>query len=344
MHRSTPPPERAKPTEPDPATEDEGPDDPLADAPAPHERSDLTRLLSRFPLPRRRLTRVQVIALVLFSALTLGPVVAAVAIFRADADTQPELVSEAEGPPTGGVHMDLTVVWVDPVTGELGVRAQMTPDVALLAGGGRLRSELAVASNDVRGNRVTTLPAGQPTGPVEIVTGLRDGSVSRYPFDRYTGRLQLILSRQDAGGPRQEVPVVVTVRSAVTDLGVTAAVAPTDASALGRTVTFDVRRNGPTLAFTIGMMGLWWALSISAVLLVWSVAIWRATVPPWTYGYLVGVLFALTPLRSALPGEPPAGVLVDYVSFYWAIVIVGTGLLMLLGSYFRQLREEHRQR
>jgi len=229
------------------------------------------------------------------------------------------------------------------VTGELGVRAQITPDISLLSGGGRLKSDLAVASNDVRGNRVTTLPAGQPTGPVEIVTGLRDGSVSRYPFDRYRGRLQLILSQQDAQGTRQEVPATLTVHSVVTDLGITASVAAAEPITLGRAVDFTVQRSVPTLVFTVWMMVLWWALSISAVLLVWSVAIWRATVPPWAYGYMVGVLFALVPLRGALPGEPPPGGLVDYVSFYWAIVIVGVGLLMLVAYFIRDVREQSRQ-
>jgi hypothetical protein len=73
------------------------------------------------------------------------------------------------------------------------------------------------------------------------------------------------------------------------------------------------------------------------------VAIWRTTVPAWAYGFLVGVLFALTPLRGALPGSPPYGELVDYMSFYWAIVIVGIGLMMLVAFFIRDARAQHRE-
>ena len=104
---------------------------------------------------------------------------------------------------------------------------------------------------------------------------------------------------------------------------------PPDQAASTSTVDLGVRRNGPTLLYVTWIMALWWALSVSAVLLVWAVAIWRSAPPPWAYGYLVGVLFALAPLRGALPGQPPYGVLVDYVSFYWAVGSMGLGLLLL---------------
>ncbi len=298
-------------------------------------------LLSRLQAPVRKITKVQAVALVLFTMLTLGPVVAFVIIFRADTAARPELVSEASVPPPGGVLLVVTVTNVNAVTSEMATRVRVVPDASLLVQGGGLKDPLTVASNDLQGRAVVTTPADEAPSPIQIVTAMSSGSVSRYPFDHYTARLQLIVS-VEVNGSRKELPTVLTIESGVTDMAVSAAVLPDDVTPVGRVADMEFQRSTPTLIFTTWMMVLWWALSISAVFTVWSVAIWRSTVPAWAYGFFVGVLFALTPLRSALPGSPPYGVLVDYVSFYWAIVIVGVGLMMLVAYFIRDARAQSR--
>ena len=53
---------------------------------------------------------------------------------------------------------------------------------------------------------------------------------------------------------------------------------------------------------------------------------------------VVGVLFALPPLRASLPGSPPPGGLVDFVAFYWAVAVVGLTLLALVWLWVREAR------
>ncbi len=315
--------------------------DPAADTADIADAVDEVRrtLLTRLQSPVRRITKVQAVALVLFTMLTLGPVIAFVVIFRADTTARPELVAEASVPPPGGVLLVLTVTNVNPVASEMGTRVRVVPDASLLVAGGGLKNPLTVASNDIQGRGVVTMAVDDGPSPLQIVTAMTSGSVSRYPFDRYEGRVQLIVSQQ-VNGKRSEVPTALIVESGVTEMAVTGSVLPDDLTPVGRVVDLQFRRSAPTLVFTTWMMCLWWALSISAVFTVWSVAIWRSTVPAWAYGFFVGVLFALTPLRSALPGSPPYGVLVDWVSFYWAIVIVGIGLMMLVAYFIRDAREQ----
>ncbi len=293
--------------------------------------------------PVRRITRVQAVALVLFTMLALGPVVALVIIFNADPSTHPELASDAgDAPPNDGVLLQLTITNVNASNGEMSTRIRVVPGAALLVPGGGLKSELTIASNDVQGHSVVVMPANQAPGPTAIVTAMSSGSISRYPFDRYDAGLQIIVSQQ-VNGKQQEVPTKVSIEGGVADMAISADLEPDEQTLLGRVVDLQIRRGAPTLVFTTWMMCLWWALSIAAVFTVWSVAIWRSTVPQWAYGFFVGVLFALTPLRGALPGSPPYGVLVDYVSFYWAIVIVGVGVVMLVGYFIRDARSQSRQ-
>ena len=117
---------------------------------------------------------------------------------------------------------------------------------------------------------------------------------------------------------------------------------PTDAAV--REATFDARRATTTVVYVVWIMILMYGLAISGVLLLWAVVIRRLEVPIWAFGLFVGVLFALPPLRLALPGNPPLGVLVDYVSFYWAVTIVGITLLWLVAVGIRQHRATAEQR
>lgn len=318
------------------------------DAPAlaatPADTSTRRSLRPRLPAPVRRITRVQAVALVLFTMLTLGPIVALVIILESDPSTHPELATDGApaAPATSGVLLQLTITNVNAVSGEMSTRIRVVPDATLLLPGGGLKNELTIASNDVQGHSVVVVPANQAPGPTAIVTALSSGSISRYPFDRYEAGLQIIVS-QSVNGKQQEVPTAVSIEGGVSDMAISADLEPDAQSLLGRVATLQIRRSAPTLVFTTWMMCLWWALSISAVFTVWSVAIWRSTVPQWAYGFFVGVLFALTPLRGALPGSPPYGVLVDYVSFYWAIVIVGVGLMMLVAYFIRDARGQSRQ-
>ena len=59
---------------------------------------------------------------------------------------------------------------------------------------------------------------------------------------------------------------------------------------------------------------------------------------------IVGVLFALPPLRDSLPGRPPPGTIFDFVSFYWSVTIIGVNLMLVLAIWLRRTRAQTRLR
>jgi hypothetical protein len=131
---------------------------------------------------------------------------------------------------------------------------------------------------------------------------------------------------------------VTSVRSSVNDLNVSVSEdSVLDSPALA-VVDLDVVRRPSTTAYAIWVMLLMWGLAVSGVFIVWAVTIWGAEPPMWSYGYLVGVLFALPQLRNQLPGSPPPGTLLDFVAFYWSIAIVGVSLILTLGIWIRANR------
>lgn len=54
-------------------------------------------------------------------------------------------------------------------------------------------------------------------------------------------------------------------------------------------------------------------------------------------GWFCVLIFAMLPLRNAMPGAPPIGVLADYMSFFWAqAVIAATLIAVVLTWVFRK--------
>ena len=328
-------------------------------------------------VPVRRITKVQAISLVLFTLLSLGPLLALFLLLRSDITTVPVVVTEDQITAEDGLNLSLTVTSVNAVTREMSIRmtvkSSSTGPTGLIEGGRMTETVdigLPAAPGSLQGDSTVTLEQGSTVGAVEFMVQMTDGSIARYPYDTYLAEMLIIASRapeptSPAGATtgttttgtatagttadpsalpvRIPVPISVEVSADVPGFVVEGELPP-DQAVSTRLIDLDVRRNGPTLLYTTWIMFLWWALSVSAVFIVWSVAIWRSSTPPWAYGYLVGVLFALAPLRGALPGQPPYGVLIDYVSFYWAVGTIGVGLILLVSFFVRDARQDGRSR
>jgi len=287
-----------------------------------------------------RRTRTQVVALVLISLLALGPLVALVVLLRTD--TGP--VAELHAPEV--VHPEVTRAVVafttlSPGQGELRARITVTPAPDLLDEDGRLLAPLWVST----GNATTELRAGETVRPFETVLTMSEGSVNRYPFDRYRGQLMLFVTA-GTGEARELLRFQPEIRSIVGDFSLTAQLR-TDPMVEDRSVAvvaWEAGRPPTTTVYAIWLMVLMWALAVTGLLIVWAVILWMVELPMWVFGYFVGVLFALPPLRDSLPGRPPPGTLFDFLSFYWSVTIIGVSLILSLSTWLTRTRAEHRLR
>ena len=301
-----------------------------------------------------RPSKVQIAALVLLSVFALGPLVAMVVILRSEGDPSTSILVSEIPAPTDGAQVVGTITRVDPVAGELALRLLVLPQSDLLDNG-RLIAPLDLRLNDGRGNSTVTFPAGEVPAPIETTLALSGGSVSRYPFDSYQAPLTLVLlpDMPTADDQVQAIPVALDLVTTVTDFDLVAGFAVDDpatavvepiSSPTFTLVDLRITRSEATTVYAMGIMALMWGLAATGVLMAWAVVIWRVDTPMWVYTYFVGVLFALPPLREALPGRPPPGTLVDYAAFYWSIGIIGVTLLLMTGLWIRRSRPEDRPR
>lgn len=327
-----------------------------------------------------RPTKVQIAALVLLTVFALGPLVALTVVLRADTDPSKPVLVSAVLPPADGALVVGTITRVDAVSGEMAVRLLVLPQSDLLENG-VLAAPLELRMNDARGSTSVTFAAGEVPGPVDVLLALSGGSISRYPFDSYDTSLALVLTRHadaageeldgdDASDPPSDdvapstddvadeatadeatageaasIPIVVDLVTTVTDFEIVATPEATSGDPTSFTVIpLTAGRSTTTTVYAMGIMALMWGLAVTGVFMAWAVVIWRVETPMWVYGYFVGVLFALPPLREALPGRPPPGTLVDYAAFYWSIGIIGVTLLLMMSLWIRRSRPEERPR
>jgi hypothetical protein len=285
-----------------------------------------------------RASRAQQVALLLLALLTLGPILAAISLLGQEADPTATVLPAPEVVADDELLVRATVTGVDAVNGELRLRIDPEPGPAFRSEG-VLTSELAVRTTALVGPQLQSYPVGSVVVPYEVTLPLENGNVSRYPFDAYDANVVLAATADGV-----TVPVVLQIESVSLDhrIGVQGEMVASAETGLSA-ASLRIEREWTAVVYGVGVMALMWMFAISGVLVSWSTIIWRVDPPVWVYGFFVGVLFALPPLRNSMPGDPPPGTVVDLVAFYWSIAAVAVTLLLLMASWLRETRTARSQ-
>jgi hypothetical protein len=195
---------------------------------------------------------------------------------------------------------------------------------------------LTIRSGDIVQDLV--FPANQAMTTREIRVELEEGTIQRYPFDRYTTTVYWT-ARQ--GNLSERGPIIpIRMRSYATSPGFSAHL--TDGRSNARSTSFA----GVALAIdaTRPVLIRWFAtmLYISMLvvgigaLVVGSLMLARIRrVEPPLLGALAGMMFAVPVIRNALPGGPPVGITADLMVFLWSEIAVVTGLSLGIISWAR---------
>ncbi len=165
------------------------------------------------------------------------------------------------------------------------------------------------------------------------------GNVSAYPFDTYSGEFAMLAV---AGTPNtfadvvasETVPMTVVMVDASSGFDVVAAVDTDvggDVEVAG--ITYSVDRSPPSVVWASIMMGIYWLLTAAIVAVVLVVVLGHREWETRHLAWLAAMLFAFASFRAAAPGSPPIGVYFDYVSFFWAELIVALCLAALVTFY-----------
>ncbi|MBQ1443364.1 MAG: DUF4436 family protein [Renibacterium sp.] len=191
------------------------------------------------------------------------------------------------------------------------------------------------------GSGIFTVPAGQSLANEQLKIDL-DGDVKLWPFDRYSQPL-VVSASSKTGNVSTELKVQLQVEGYSPgwklandakefdelDKFEQAFLGSVDQNSSLSTITFA--RSGSILLLSILLVLVMVSLPVMALFVALRVRSGRQKFQPPFTAWFSAMLFAIIPIRSFLPGNPPTGAWVDTAVTVWAVI----GLIVALLIYIR---------
>jgi len=98
-------------------------------------------------------------------------------------------------------------------------------------------------------------------------------------------------------------------------------------------IEMAISRAATTKFFSFFVMIMMWGLTIAVLLLTMSVVVRGRKVELAMFSFTAALLFAFATVRNAQPGTPPIGTYSDFISFFWAEVIIALSLVALVFTW-----------
>ncbi len=210
-----------------------------------------------------------------------------------------------------------------------------TPDPALLdPQTHNLKDDLTIAVSSAVTASKRTWPKGTLPDVFRISLAL-GGEVADWPFDQYHSGP--VVAQLVSGPGSTRVPAVRDYGRPPAGLGCRRTDRINDDDAVGP-YQVDLVRSPSTVAFAVVILGVLIALAAFALFVaVQTVRDRRRFQPPMTTWY-AAMLFAVVPLRNALPDSPPIGVFIDVTIVLWVTVILVISMGLYISCWWRHLR------
>jgi hypothetical protein len=280
---------------------------------------------NRSRLSKRRI-EFGVVGLVLFVAAYAT----SIALYIKGGEGHPNVIVSG---PSGGnaTKIVVDVAEVQSATSVVVVNVNVVPGAALLDQQGNLKEDLRIRVTSATANGYKKWDRG--TVPdVQRVSVALTGEVAKWPFDHY-----------------RSGPLVIELTSGIYNV-------PASVSLIDRLLGWEIEtkrvneidQHGPylvelerspsTVAIAVIILGVLIALAGVALFVALQTARdKRKFQPPMTTWY-AGMLFAVMPLRNALPDAPPFGSWVDILIVSWVIATLAVSMVIYISCWWRHTR------
>ncbi|WP_396925092.1 DUF4436 family protein [Mycolicibacterium sp.] len=287
---------------------------------------------------RKHLRRVRDIGLrrlVIAFALLIAVMAASVAGYLASRNTTDQESFFGDDSNPDRVNVTVWITKVDPTTQQLSVTiVDVAPNGALADTDGNFTQDVTLTTAAI-GNWKADIKAGDSAPDIEQKVSV-DGAVTDYPFDRYTGRLEVHVFNAQGNN----LPLALTVVNTDPFFGLTTTAATSQNGGLA--VKLGLHRSAPTIVFAVFIMLLMLGLATGAVVAAFYILHWRRGLIFPGCSMMAAILFALIPLRNAVPGNPPIGSIIDFGSFFIAEAVISMSLISSIVLGFRHQRSIER--
>jgi hypothetical protein len=276
-------------------------------------------------------SKTKILIIVAVGVILFGVLFAVVlSLYKAEGVATVAAFSPEEAKKPGHVVIDAKLVSVDPIKGDISVRLQFSPEGNLVGEDGvSLSKNLVLDLNSATGKTQHSFKKGERINPTDVVLDVY-GAIGDYPFDEHEANLILTFI-SSTGGKDNEPLVEEDVPFTVNFTGALAGYKITTSEAAGKEtgyleIDLDIVRSASAKTFAVFIMILEWLLALSAFAVMIILVVGRK-IEVGLFGWMGALLFALIPLRNAMPAVPPVGVLSDFLAFFWAEIIVALSLV-----------------
>ncbi|MFD5830138.1 DUF4436 family protein [Lentzea sp. NPDC060358] len=242
------------------------------------------------------------------------------------------------GDTTSANRLDVSVFVqkTDAVLQEISAQVEVSPQGALADANGLPAKDVTLYTNGVKGD-VLPFKAGKTPSVADLRVAMNEGVITDYPFDSY--EVDFGFAAEVDG---TAVPVTVTLVNADSFFRLTLVRNETTNDALMFSAAAE--RSVGTFAFALFIMVFMWFLSLAAVIAAWFAMKGRHGLLWPSMSFMGALLFALVPLRNAVPGQPPVGSVVDFGAFFLAEALISLSLITTVVVGYRVERAKEREK
>jgi uncharacterized protein DUF4436 len=296
-----------------------------------------------------------VIAIVAFLIL----VIAYVTVLRGysrEGESRSFKVEDTQNADEDFIDVDVKVISVDPVKGDLTARITFEPQGELAKDEVSPAEDITLFINSATGKQEHKFEKGKRMNPIDATVSL-EGQSSDYPFDSHDAELWLVMTTpvkekpsessaaagEEAPAPRPQTqasvydtnePVPMAVAFAGSIPGFKLEAEKDKANDVGYTrVEMKISRSSTVVFFSVFVMVLMLFLASAVVLMMLRFWLGKRKIEVSAMSVYGAMLFAFPALRASQPGVPPLGTYSDYVSFFWAEMLVAVSLVTIISLW-----------
>lgn len=255
----------------------------------------------------------------------------------------------APGP--GQVSVSINPVTFTPDSGALVVSVRVVADTAALDAQGGLLNPLGISLEPVVENGFILLAKGTVPTSIQRTVQLA-GSVRSYPFDHFSAPIVIAAAQsvnnvwqplQVQGGFTQGLVSNWELQSSPDTVNGADLALAEDADAgqvlvagsSALVLDTSLRRQTPNIGLSLVLLGLMAALAVLALLGAKAVAEGRRKQEMTMTSWFAALIFAMLPIRLALPGAPPMGAWIDILVTFWVFIMLMVALAWWIVVWLR---------
>ena len=253
------------------------------------------------------------------------------------------------------IKVDIKVIAVDPVKGDMTVRIGFDPEGALAKDEFSPAQDMTLLINSATGKQEHKFEKGKRMNPMDATISL-EGQASDYPFDSHNAELWMIMTTpvkaeakseppKEAGDeeraapkPQEKTslfdtnePVAMAVEFEGSIPGLKLEAEKDKDSDVGYTgVEMKISRSSTVIFFSTFVMVLMLCLTAAATVMMLRFWLGKRKIELGAMSLYGAMLFAFPAMRNSQPSVPPLGTYSDYVSFFWAEALIAILLVLII--------------